>query len=176
MAVEIFAKFDSIEGESTVRGHEKEIPVLSYEQGVEAAVAQGGSSGGVAVGRTNFSGVRFRKSVDLASVPLVLACAAGTHLKEVRFTFRRGGANAFDFYKVTLEEVLITRINETASVGPQTPLSFDVLNTSAPSDGCLDELTLAFARIRWEYQPQLQTGAAGGAVTGGWDVRANKRL
>lgn len=176
MALEIFAKFDGIDGESPVRGHEKEIAVLSYEQGIDAPIAPGGTGGGAVVGRTTFSGVRFRKSVDLASIPLLLACAGGTHLKEARFTFRRGGANAFDFYKVTLEEVLITRMNETASVGAQTPLSFEALTAAAPSDGFLDELTLVFARIRWEYHPQLQTGAAGGAVTGGWDVKANKKL
>jgi hypothetical protein len=47
-----------------------------------------------------------------------------------------------DFYKVTLEDVLITHIAQRAGVGAQYPLSFEALNSGAPSDGFLDEVTL----------------------------------
>ncbi len=174
-AVEIFLKLDGIDGESAVKGYEKEIVVLSYEQAVDVTVFHSGGGGGVTAGKANFSGVRFRKNVDAASIPMLLACASGQHIKQALFTFRRG-AGGFDFYKVTLEDVLLTHIAQRAGTGAQYPLSFTALNTGASSDGFLDEVTLNYARIRWEHRAQRPGGAAGTATSGGWDVSANKKL
>ena len=64
--VDIFLKLDGISGESTVKGHKKEIDVLSYEQAIDDTVIHSGGGGGAAAGKAHFSGVRFRKSVDAA--------------------------------------------------------------------------------------------------------------
>ncbi len=173
--VDIFLKLDGISGESTVKGHKKEIDVLSYEQAIDDTVIHSGGGGGAAAGKAHFSGVRFRKSVDAASIPMLLACASGKHIKDARFTFRRSAA-VFDFYKVTLEDVLITHIAQRAGVGAQYPLSFEALNSGAPSDGFLDEVTLDYRRIRWEYHRQGHGGGAAATVKGGWDVGSNKKL
>jgi type VI secretion system secreted protein Hcp len=173
--IDIFLKLDGIDGESAVRGHEKEIEVLSYEQAVEITVVLSGGGGGAAAGKSTFSGLRFRKNVDVASVPMFLACASGQHIKDARFTFRRRGTS-FDFYKVTLEDVLITNIAERAGTGAQYPLSFEALNTGTSSDGFLDEVTLNFSRIRWEHRAQHPDGSVGATTAGGWDVRTNKKL
>lgn len=173
--VEIFLKLDGIDGESTVKGHEKEIAVLSYEQAVDVTVIHSLGGGDASAGKANFSDVRFRKNVDAASIPMLLACASGQQVKEARFTFRRG-AGGFDFYKVTLEDVLVTHIAQRAGTGAQYPLSFEALNTGAPSDGFLDEVTLNFSRIRWEHRAQRPDGTVGTTTSGGWDVTANKKL
>ena len=172
--VNIFLKLDGIDGESTVKGHKKEMVMLSYEQAVDVTVIHSGS-GGTAAGKAKFSGVRIRKNVDVASIPMLLACAAGRHIKQARFTFRRG-AGGFDFYSVTLEDVLVTHVAQRAGAGAQYPLSFEALNAGASSNGFLDEVTLDYARIRWEHRAQRRRGGVGTITSGGWNVRTNKKL
>ncbi len=173
--VDIFLKLDGIDGESTVKGHKREIDVLSYEQGIDVTVIHSAGGGGATAGKANFSGVRFRKNVDAASIPMLLACASGTHIAEARFTFRRA-AGGFEFYTVTLEDVLITHMAQCAGVGAQYPLSFEALNSGAASDGFLDEATLDYSRIRWEHYSQGHAGGPGTTKKGGWDVGANNKL
>ena len=166
--LEIFLKLDGINGESTAKGHKKEIDVVSYEQAIDVTVFHAGG-GGSSTGKPTFSGVRFRKMVDAASIPMVLACAMGKHLKQAQFTFRRV-ASGFDFYKVTLDDVLITHIAQIAGIGETFPLSFNALNAGASADGFLDEVTFAYGKIHWRYQ-----GPAGATISGGWDVAASKK-
>lgn len=173
--IDIFLKLDGIEGESAVNGHEKEIDVLSYEQALDVAVIVSGGGGGAGAGRSTFSGVRFRKNVDSASIPMALASASGQHIKEALFTFRRS-ASAFEFYRITLEDLLITHVGDRAGTGTQYPLSFDALNAGANAEGLIEEATLHFSRIRWEYRTQRPDGSVGSSIAGGWDVRANRRL
>jgi type VI secretion system secreted protein Hcp len=172
--LDIFVKLDGIDGESTVLGHENETVVLSYEQSIEHP-APPLAGGGAAAGRPTFSGVRFRKPVDKGSIPLLLACAAGSHIKDAHFTFRRPGTG-LDFYKVTLDEVLVTHIVQRAGVGAQYPLSFDTLATGPDSAGLLDEVTLSYTRIHWEYQPVGPSGAPAPSVKEGWDLKLNKKV
>ena len=70
---DVFLKLDGIDGESTTKGHEKEIKVLSYDQSIDSTVPAGGGGGGA--GKATFSGVRIRKLLDTASIPIALACA-----------------------------------------------------------------------------------------------------
>ena len=173
-SLKIFLKLDTIEGESTVKGHEKEIVVLSYEQGLEVATASGGGGGGGA-GRARFSGVRIRKDVDKASIPMMLACASGQALRQAVLSFRHN-PGGFDFYKVTLEEVRITKFVQRAGTEAQYPLTFEALNSGDPTNGFLDEASFTFSRIRWEHRTQRPNGSVGVTTTGGWDLRANRRL
>ena len=176
-SLKIFLKLDTIEGESTVKGHEKEIVVLSYEQGLEVATSAGGGGGGggAASGRARFSGVRIRKDVDKASIPMMLACASGKVLRQAVFNFRRN-PGGFDFYKVTLEEVLITKFVQRAGTEAQYPLTFEALNAGDPTNGFLDEASFTFSRIRWEHRTQRANGSVGVTTSGGWDLRTNRPL
>jgi type VI secretion system secreted protein Hcp len=172
--LEIFLKLDGIDGESSVNGHEKETIVLSYEQGIDHPAAPP-MGGGMAAGRSNFSGVRLRKFVDVGSIPLLLACATGSHIKNAKFTFRNAGSG-FEFYKITLDDVAIVAIVQRAGTGDQYPLSFTALNSGADSSGMLDQVTLAYTKIRWEYVPQKADGSPGTPIKGGWDVQLGKKL
>src|SRR5689334_21270375 len=106
MAFDIFLKLDGIDGESTTKGHDKEIEVLSYDQSIDLTVVSSGGGGGGA-GKSTFSGVRLRKLLDTASIPIALACASGLHIQSARFAFRRPSPPV-DFYVVTLEDVVVT--------------------------------------------------------------------
>ncbi len=172
--LQIFLKLAGIDGESAVEAHEKEIEILSYEQALDATVIHSGG-GGSSSGKAKFLGVRIRKSVDAASAPLLLACASGHRVADARITFRRG-PGGFEFYKVTLEDVLVTHVAQRAGVGAQYPLSFDALNSGTSSDGFVDEVTLEYARARWEYRALDPSGAAGAPIVGGWDIARNRKL
>ena len=170
----IFLELDGIAGESTTKGHEKEIEVVSYDQSIDATVISSGG-GGSGAGKTTFSGVRFRKLLDSASIPIALACASGHHIASARFAFRRPSP-AFDFYVVALEDVLVTHAGQCATTGTQSPLAFETLAKSPSGAALLEEVTLHFARIRWEYRPIGPKGTGLPPIVGGWDVKANRKL
>jgi type VI secretion system secreted protein Hcp len=171
---DLFLKLDGIDGESTTKGHEKEIEVVSYDQSIDSTVPTGGG-GGSGAGKATFSGVRIRKLLDVASVPIALACASGVHIASARFTFRRPSP-ALDFYVVTLEDVVVTHTGQCATTGNQSPLGFETLAKSPAGATLLEEVTLHFAKIRWEYrQPGPKRGVLP-PIAGGWDVQANRKL
>jgi type VI secretion system secreted protein Hcp len=172
---DIFLKLDGIDGESAAKGHEKEIEVLSYDQSIDAAVP-GGHGGGGGAGKATFSDVRIRKLLDTASIPVSLACASGLHIASARVAFRRPGSRPFDFYVVTLEDVVVTHAGQCATTGAQSPLAFETLAKSPAGAALLEEVTLHFAKIRWEYRRIGPKGAGLPPVTGGWDVKANRKL
>ena len=170
---DIFLKLDGIDGESTTKGHEKEIEVVSYDQSIDSTVSSGGGGGGGGAGKATFSGVRFRKLLDTASIPIALACASGLHIANARFAFRRA---PLDFYVVALEDVVVTHTGQCATTGIQSPLAFETLAKSSAGAALLEEVTLHFAKIRWEYRPMGPKGTALPPIVGGWDVKANKKL
>jgi type VI secretion system secreted protein Hcp len=171
---DIFLKLDGISGESTTKGHEKEIKVVSYDQSIDSTVPSGGGGGGGA-GKATFSGVRIRKLLDTASISIALACASGLHMQSARFAFRRPSPPS-DFYVVTLEDVLVTHVGQCATTGIQSPLAFETLAKSPAGAALLEEVTLHFDKIRWEYRPIASKRSTLPPITGGWDVQANRKL
>ena len=169
---DIFLKLDGIDGESTTKGHEKEIEIVSYDQSIDSTVPSGGGGGGGA-GKATFSGVRIRKLLDTASIPIALACASGVHIVNARFAFRRGPK---DFYVVALEEVVVTHVGQCATTGIQSPLAFETLGKSPAGAALLEEVTLHFGKIRWEYRPPGPKATGLPPITGGWDLKANRKL
>ena len=172
---DIFLKLDGIDGESTTKGHEKEIEVVSYDQSIDSTVPSGGGGSGGGAGKATFSGVRIRKLLDTASIPIALACASGLHIQSARFAFRRPSP-PLDFYVVTLEDVVVTHAGQCATTGTQSPLSFETLAKSSAGAALLEEVTLHFAKIRWEYRRIGPKGAGLPPIIGGWDLKANRKL
>jgi type VI secretion system secreted protein Hcp len=39
-----------------------------------------------------------------------------------------------------------------------------------------DTISINFAKIEFEYKPQLPDGTLGSAVTAGWDLKKNKKV
>ena len=126
-------------------------------------------------GKATFSGVRFRKLLDTASIPIALACASGLHIQSARVAFRRPSP-PLDFYVVTLEDVVVTHVGQCATTGIQSPLAFEALGKSPAGAALLEEVTLHFGKIRWEYRPGGRKGQAPPPIIGGWDVKANRKL
>src|SRR4030095_2107223 len=141
MASDIFAKIGDIKGESTDDKHKDEIEVLSFSWGVTNAATIGGGGGGA--GRATFHDLSFIHTIDKASPRLLQACATGTHLKEATITHRKAGKGQQEFLVIKMNDTIITGVAPSESSG----------------EAGSEIVTLAFAKVDFEYKPQKADGS-----------------
>ena len=158
----LFLKIDGIPGESLDSKHKDEIELVSFGWGVTQAVAEtpGAGAGGGAAGRAHFQDFHFTMRVNKASPQLFLACASGKHIKEANLSVRRTQKEQVEYLKIKFTDLLVTSFQEGDTDGevPQESIAF------------------AFSRVQLEYRPQSARGAAGAALTAGWDLSKNVKL
>jgi len=157
MAANVFCLIDGVKGESGDKDFKEQIEVLSYSGGIHQPVsATASSSGGGTTERAEHRDITFEKELDKTSPELAKLCNEGKHIKSVVFSFNRAGGDGKRvlYYKVELENVVISNININASSG-------------VPKE----EVSLNFGKIRWTYdQQQRSGGGSGGKVVAGWDL------
>lgn len=147
----MFAKIDGIDGDSTLKGHEKEIQIFNFSETFrQSGATSTGSAGGGGAGKFTPGPIVFTKLQDRASIDLLRACAKGQHIPTVVITaVRQSKGQVQDFYRITLKEVFVSAINEKAS-----------------GDNLVDEIQLVYASARWEvFDPPDATE---------WDGRTGK--
>ena len=103
----LFLKIDSIAGESTDAKHKDEIEIESFSWGV-SNTSGGAVGGGGGAGKAQFDDITFVARTSKASPKLFLAAAGGQHLKQALLTMRKSGEQSAEFYKVTLQDVLVS--------------------------------------------------------------------
>jgi len=158
---DIFLKLDGIQGESTDGRHAREIEILSYTQTMSGPFAKSGTPNtGAATGKTVCGPVTVMKYVDVSSPDLILNAANGRHIPRAVFTFRRPGKDLVEYYKVTLEDVIIIEVEQSDS-----KLNFP--NPAPPR--ALEKVSLIGRRFFFEYAATTATGNAGGRPKSGWD-------
>ncbi len=156
MNIDTHMKLTDIDGEATHKDHKGETELLSWTWGVSnaASISGGGSGRGKAQGG-DFS---FTHRYDKASPILAKKCIQGAHIKEVILTSRKAGEGQKDFLKCTMKEVFIT------SVQP----------ASGGDGSIIENVSLSYADIGFEYKPQDDKGALGGPVKFGWNVKTTE--
>jgi type VI secretion system secreted protein Hcp len=159
VASDIFLKVDGIKGESTDVNHKDEIEVLSWSWGVTETLASSGS--GAASGKPNISELVVGKLVDKASPDLFRSCLTGKHIKDVELAERRAGAGKNNFLTITLKDAIITGVHDSSGVDATRPT---------------ESISIAFAKVIYEYIPQKPNGQPGTPVVLRWDVKANKEF
>ncbi len=152
----LFLKLDSIAGESTDEKHKGEIEVESFSWGLTQAGGAVGGGGGA--GKAQFEDLTLVAPTSSASPKLFVVAAGGQHLKEANLTFRKAGEKPVEFYKIRLEDVLVSSFHTAGADGEDRPV---------------DQFSLNFAKIQVSYSPQNDDGSLGAAVTGSWDVKGN---
>jgi type VI secretion system secreted protein Hcp len=145
MSTDFFLKIDGIEGESTMKGHEKEIDIHSMSFGVTQPLQVGRGGAGLAAGKASFGEIHFTKYTDKASPKLYQAAGAGTHIPKVVFTGQKAGDKPMLYFKVTLSDVLVS--------------SFQ--NSGAGGSEMTEQLSFGYSKIEFEYIEQGKSGAAG---------------
>ena len=151
----IFMKFDGIDGEVTVKGHENEIELLSWSWGMD----QGGISGGGGAGKVNVHDITMTKQLDKSSPKLMEVLAKGEHARQVELSFSSPSPRSREFMRITLENVIVTSYQ---------------ISGSASQDRPAESLSLNFEKIKVSYQQLDKKGTSAGAPkVFTWDVAAN---
>jgi type VI secretion system secreted protein Hcp len=158
MSVDAFLKLDDLKGESVVDGHEDEIQILSWNWGMsQQGTTHRGSGGGA--GKVDVSDIMINKFVDTASPNLTLACCNGKHFKEAKLTVRKAGEKPLDYLTITMNDIIVSSIMPGGASG---------------DENVTESVSLNFAKFKFSYQPQDNTGAkAGGAVEIEYDIAKN---
>ena len=158
--VDYFLKIDGVEGESTDAKHKGEIDIMSFSWGATqtGTFAFGGGGG---AGKVQFQDFHFTSSVSKASPTLMLKCATGEHIKSATLTCRNAGETQQEFMHIKFEDVLVSSYQSGGSQGGGVPT---------------DQMSLNFAKVTFDYQPQKPDGTLDSAVKAGWDLKANKKV
>jgi type VI secretion system secreted protein Hcp len=154
----MFIKIGTEAGESKDKVHKDEIDVLAWNWGMSnSGTAHVG--GGAGAGKVNVQDLSFTKWVDKASPNLMIACCKGKHYDTAKLVVRKAGGSPVEYMVITLSEVMITAISTGGSGG---------------EDRLTENVTLNFAKVKFQYQEQDEKGAKkGGTVDMDWDVAAN---
>jgi type VI protein secretion system component Hcp len=132
---------------------------LSVAFGVAQAETTGSSSSGAAAGKAKFEEFTIEKSVDLASVPLYSACAAGAHFPSVCLAIRKAGGSNLLYLQYIFRMVFVTGINWSGGGGEEAPK---------------ETIKFKFGALGVQYVRQLSTGAAGTPIQVMWSNITNK--
>jgi len=159
MAVNMFLKLAGVAGESTHKGHEDEIEVLSFSWGVSHAAPIAHTDRRRA-GRAQVSDINFTMRNGKASPTLMLACASGRHLKEGLFVIEKAGEQPFQFYKVSIGDVLVT--------------SYQV--GGSESEVPIESFSLNFRKLELTETVQDAKGGIAESVEVGFDLARNRAL
>lgn len=158
MAQDIFIKLTGIEGESNDSAHKNEIDVLNWSWSMsQDSIMHTGSGGGS--GKATVADLSFEHYLDRASPNLMKFCLTGKHIAEAKLTLRKAGGNPLEYLKLTMTDVVITKVQPSGA------------NTD---QGIIEQVHLSFAKVKQEYTVQNQQGGSGGAVTAGFDIKLNK--
>ena len=159
-AVDYFLKIDGVEGESTDAKHKAEIDVESWSWGeTQAGTFAGGGGGGA--GKVSMQDFHFVMKVNKASPKLMLACATGQHIKKADLVCRRAGGEQQEYMKISFADLLVSSYQTGGSAGDVVPV---------------DQISLNFAKIEFEYKPQKVDGSLDAPVKTGYDLKQNKKV
>jgi type VI secretion system secreted protein Hcp len=163
MAYDAFLKLTDIKGESNDSKHKGEIDVLSFSFGV-SQVGTSSHGGGGGAGKASFTDLNFVHKIDQSSPVLFQKCATGEHLKDGLLTLRKAGGTQLEYLKIKLTDLLISSVQHAGT-------------SQGGEDIPHEQVSLNFAKIELDYQPQGADGKAqGGAIHGGWDVKQNVKV
>ena len=110
MAVDMFMKFEGIEGESNDAKHENEIDVLAWSWGFsQSGTTHMGGGGGA--GKVQVSDLSFTKYIDKSSAALLQHCFTGKHIPTANLVVRKAGGEQVEYLKVDMEDVMVTAVS-----------------------------------------------------------------
>lgn len=157
-AVDMFLDLGpDIPGESTDKVHAGKVDVLAWSWGMSNSGSTHVGGGGGA-GKSSFQDLSLTKYVDKASPKLMLKCATGAHLATATLIVRKAGTVPIEYIKITLTEVLVTSVSTGGSAG---------------EDRLTENISLNFAKVKFEYVPTKPNGTPDTAIPFEYDIAGN---
>jgi type VI secretion system secreted protein Hcp len=160
-AVDYFLKLKGIDGESADGKHKGEIDVESWSWG-ESQSGTHVTGGGGGAGKVQMQDFHFVMRMNKATPKLMLACASGEHIPEALLTCRKAGKEQQEFLKIKFTDLLVSSYQTGGSNGS------DVVP--------MDQISLNYSKIEFEYKEQKADGSLGGTEKAGWDVKKNQKV
>lgn len=158
MAIDAFLGIDKVKGEAQDKMFKDRIDVLSWSWGV----ANSGTShfgGGGGSGKMSAQDLSITKWVDMASHHLITKVADGTHFDKAVLVLRKsGGENPVEFWKMSMEHVMVTSYSTGGSPG---------------EDKITENITLNFRSFNIEYKLQDKDGTVKGQDDFKWNIATN---
>ena len=155
MAVDYFLKLSTIQGESKDSKHANEIDVLSFSWGEQQTGTHSGGGGGGS-GKVAMQDFHFVMKTNKSSPKLLLACANGDHIGEALLTCRKAGKEQQEFMKIKFYDLLVSSYQTGGSSG---------------QEDTMDQCSLNYAKIEYEYKEQQKDGTLGGPIKAGYDLK-----
>jgi len=153
MAVNAYLIIDGRPGPSTSKTDAIDILSFSFGASQTSTIGVGSSGGEARAGRANLADVSIMKVVDKVSPLLFDDCVTGNYLKKVDIIYDKPmGDNQEEYYKIHLEDALITSIQHSGS-----------------NENPMESITFAYSKIKVSYNPEDQ-GALKGFIDKGFDV------
>jgi type VI secretion system secreted protein Hcp len=159
--VDYFLKIDGVDAESTDDKHKGEIELESFSWG-QSNAGTAGHGGGAGAGKVVAQDFHFVKKLDKASPVLMIACSTGQHFKSAVLTTRKAGGGQQDYFKVTMEDLLVT--------------SYQLGGAAAADLVPTEQVSMNFAKLEMSYKEQKADGSLGGEVKQKYDYAANKKV
>jgi type VI secretion system secreted protein Hcp len=159
MAVDMFMKIGDIKGESVDKKHAQEIDVLAWSWGASnSGTTHMGGGGGS--GKAHVADLSFTKYIDAASHALLEACTSGKHYPKANLVVRKAGGKGapVEYIKIEMEQVMVTSVGTGGAAG---------------SDRLTENVTLNFAKVKFEYTPQKADGSPEATKTMTYDIAKN---
>jgi type VI secretion system secreted protein Hcp len=153
MAVNAYLIIDGRPGPSTSKPNAIDILSFSFGATQQAVIGAGSSGGEARAGRANVQDVTIMKVVDKVSPLLFDDCVTGNYLTKVDIVYDKPmGDDQQDYYKIHMENALITSIQHSGS-----------------SENPMESISFAFSKIKVSYNPE-EGGALKGFIDKGFDV------
>lgn len=155
MAEDIYLKLESpaVDGDTTVKGHEKQLALLSWSWNASQSASMHEATGGGA-GKSSFGDLSCFMKADTASVTLLQFLAKGTHIGKGTLIQRKAGDKQLDFVTLVIEEIIVSSIS-----------------MSGAADDCTVSFTLNFAKFEYKFAAQdAKTGGKGKEPSFKYDI------
>lgn len=142
MAINAYIKLDSIEGECTAAGHEKEIEIMSWNHGFTQPTSTTRSSQGSTVEQAQHSHFALTKYVDMATAAILKKCWAGEQIKNCIVTCYRADGSAantsVEYLRIELTGIVISHYSVSGGAG----------------DVPVENVSLDYGIVKYTYKPQ----------------------
>lgn len=163
MPTDAYLKIDGVEGESVIKGYEKQIAILSYSWGMSNPVSFGTGTGGGGAGKASVQDFHFTKYLDKTSPVLMGFLLIGQHIKSVILTLRKTtGGVQLDYFAITFEDCCLSSYQTGAGMGGD--------------DAIVEQASIGFARVKIAYKVQDAKGATVSTVPASWDIQKGAKI